>query len=186
MFYVEPVLMQKIACDLTGSEAPCFACAVTRDASLQRAFTHLYSLMLHSGDRLEKESCLYEALSRLVSAHAVQRAPLLPLDDSFEPIRMAQEYLLDNIAHNVSLGELSTLVGLSSSHLLRRFRSATGMPPHTYRLQQRINVAKRMLVGGTSIAQVAQDTGFTDQSHFTKRFKAFVGATPRQYQQANR
>jgi AraC-like DNA-binding protein len=56
------------------------------------------------------------------------------------------------------------------------------MPPHTYRLQQRIHLAKRMLADGIPIVQAALDTGFTDQSHFTRRFKTFVGTTPLQYQ----
>jgi AraC-like DNA-binding protein len=98
----------------------------------------------------------------------------------------AQAYLLENITHNISLEELSAHVDLSPYHFLRRFRATFGMPPHTYHLQQRIHLAKRMLADGAPIVQVALDTGFTDQSHFTRRFKPFVGTTPRQYQMTGR
>jgi AraC-like DNA-binding protein len=100
-------------------------------------------------------------------------------------MQAAQAYLLENVTRNISLEELSAHVGLSPYHFLRRFRATFGMPPHTYRLQQRVHLAKRMLADGTPIVQVALDTGFTDQSHFTRRFKMFVGTTPRQYQMAN-
>jgi AraC-like DNA-binding protein len=92
---------------------------------------------------------------------------------------------LENISCSVSLEELSAHVNLSPHHFLRRFRATFGMPPHTYHLQQRIYLAKRMLADGTPIVQVALDTGFADQSHFTRRFRMFVGTTPRQYQIAN-
>jgi AraC-like DNA-binding protein len=96
------------------------------------------------------------------------------------------EYLLDNLSRNVSLQELSGLSGLSSYHFLRAFRSQFGLPPHTWQLQQRINAARRLLAAGQPIAQVAAEVGFSDQSHFTRKFKAFVGATPRQYQLGTR
>lgn len=136
-------------------------------------------------DRLDKQVCLYDTLSRLVSQHTMRRVPAVSHDDSSELMQEAQAYLLENVTHNISLEELSAHVNLSPYHFLRRFRAAFGMPPHTYRLQQRIHLAKRMLADGPPIVQVALDTGFTDQSHFTRRFKMFVGTTPRQYQMAN-
>lgn len=87
------------------------------------------------------------------------------------------------MTENIALQHLAAVAGLSAYHLLRTFRERYGLPPHAFQLQQRINVAKRMLAEGFSIAEVAFELGFTDQSHFTKKFKAFVGATPRQYQQ---
>jgi AraC-like DNA-binding protein len=45
-------------------------------------------------------------------------------------------------------------------------------------------LAKQLLARGMSIAQVAAEVGFADQSHLTRKFKSLVGATPRQYQQA--
>jgi AraC-like DNA-binding protein len=86
----------------------------------------------------------------------------------------------------VSLQELASHAGLSPFHFLREFRKRYGSPPHTYQLQQRVNVAKRLLANGKPIADVATEVGFADQSHFTRKFKSFVGATPRQYQLANR
>jgi AraC-like DNA-binding protein len=167
-------------------EYPRFPRSVVQDPHLWQGFADLYTLMSSPSDRLEKQVCLYDTLSRLLSEHTAQRAQPPPRADASGPMQAARAHLLDNITRNVTLDELAALVNLSPYHFLRRFRAAYGMPPHTYRLQQRIHLAKRMLASGDPIAQVASDTGFTDQSHFTKRFKAFVGTTPHQYQVASR
>lgn len=97
-------------------------------------------------------------------------------------VRLAYAYLMDNLARNVSLQELSAVSGLSPYHFLRAFRAQFGLPPHTCQLQQRIHLARSLLAQGQPIAQVAAEVGFADQSHFTRKFKVLVGATPRQYQ----
>jgi AraC-like DNA-binding protein len=81
----------------------------------------------------------------------------------------------------VRLAELSKLVGLNRSHLIRSFKKATGLPPHAYFLQLKVSEAKRRLVRGEPISQVALETGFADQSHFSRVFKNAVGITPAQY-----
>jgi AraC-like DNA-binding protein len=179
--------MREVARDVFGDdgEYPCFARPVVQDPHLWQEFTDLYTLMSNPSDRLEKQVCLYDTLSKLIAQYTTRRAPTALSNDSSELMQAAQAYLLENVTHNISLEELSAHVNLSPYHFLRRFRATFGMPPHTYRLQQRIHLAKRMLADGVPIVQVALDTGFTDQSHFTRRFKTFVGTTPRQYQMAN-
>jgi AraC-like DNA-binding protein len=187
MFYIEPDLMREIACDVFGRDEKHsrFACPVIRGPLLWQGFADLYAMMSRPGDLLEKQVCLYDTLSRVVSGHTTRRPPPSSIDDFSELMRTAQEYLLKNVSCSVSLQELSALVNLSPYHFLRSFRATFGMPPRAYHLQQRIHLAKRMLAAGTPIVQVALDTGFTDQSHFTKRFKTFVGTTPCQYQIAS-
>ena len=81
----------------------------------------------------------------------------------------------------MSLDDLAGSVGLSRYHFLRVFKQATGMPPHAFRTQRRIDLSRKLLRQGMAFSQVALESGFSDQSHFTKRFKQFTGATPRQY-----
>ena len=70
---------------------------------------------------------------------------------------------------------------MSRYHLLRVFKRATGLTPHAFHVQHRVERAKSLLRSGLPIVQVAADTGFVDQSHFTRAFKHLVGATPGQY-----
>jgi AraC-like DNA-binding protein len=65
--------------------------------------------------------------------------------------------------------------------LIRLFGDATGIPPHAYLRQVRVKRAKALLARGDSIANVAQATGFNDQSHLNRWFKRLLGITPGQY-----
>ena len=79
---------------------------------------------------------------------------------------------------NMSLDDLAMITGLSRFHLLRVFRAATGLPPHTYFNHMRLRRAKRLLFDGASIADAAAATGFADQSHLNRHFKAMWGVSP--------
>jgi AraC-like DNA-binding protein len=101
------------------------------------------------------------------------------VDDRLETSR---QYILNHILEDLRLEQLAELSGLSQYHYVREFHRAYGLPPHTYQLQERIHLAGRMLKADLPITQVAQWMGFADQSHFSRRFKALMGATPGQYQ----
>ena len=59
------------------------------------------------------------------------------------------------------------------------FRESVGMPVHQYVIERRVERAKSLLSGTEApIGQVALDTGFAHQSHFTSRFKQATGRTP--------
>jgi AraC-like DNA-binding protein len=96
-------------------------------------------------------------------------------------IERAKQYLHDNFNELVSLDELAALAKLSRFHLLRAFARHTGMPPHTYQLQLRIDRACVLLRAGVTAAEAATQVGFADQSHFTRHFKRIWCITPGQY-----
>jgi AraC-like DNA-binding protein len=92
----------------------------------------------------------------------------------------AREFLHGRISKDVSLDDLGTETGLTKFHLLRAFRNRFGLPPHAYQLQLRVLQAKRLLKS-FSPSYVALECGFSDQSHFTRVFRAHTGTTPRRY-----
>ena len=96
-------------------------------------------------------------------------------------MKRVREYLEANFMHNVSLSQLSTLTGISPYYLLRAFRKTVGLPPFEYLLHLRILSAKELLRQGHPLIEVALETGFVDQSHFTRHFKRIVGFTPGQF-----
>lgn len=186
MFYVDIDLIQDIGSELSDTHDGflAFTEAIVRNPLLYNALLRLYTVFLTSDDILEKDLLVDEILSHLVLHYSSCRIIPSQREVTWGPTQRAYGYLMDNIAQNISLHELSAVARLSAYHLLRAFRDRFGLPPHTFQLQQRINIAKRMLAEGISIVQVAFELGFSDQSHFTKKFKVFVGATPRQYQMA--
>lgn len=91
----------------------------------------------------------------------------------------AQEIIDAGLDGNVALATIARECGLSVSHFSRAFRQSTGMPPHAWLLQRRIDTAKTLLADRKLVlAEVALQCGFADQSHFTRVFSRNVGVSP--------
>lgn len=84
----------------------------------------------------------------------------------------------------VTLSDMAAAAGLSPMHFAAQFKASTGMRPHRYLLQQRIEKAKAMLVHPrSSILDVALSVGFQTQAHFTTVFKQLEATTPHHWRQ---
>ena len=102
-------------------------------------------------------------------------------------LRRAMEYLEAHLTQDISLEEMAKLVGLSQSQFARSFKTSTGMPPYKWFLDARIKRAQELLLRcGEPIAFIALQTGFADQSHFTKTFRRATCATPRDWQRSRK
>ncbi len=87
---------------------------------------------------------------------------------------------------HISVKVISQEIFISSFHMIRKFKNETGLTPHQFQIQCRIRKAQKMLLSKKTIAEVALDTGFYDQSHFVKCFKKIVGMTPSSYKKVAR
>jgi AraC family transcriptional regulator len=95
-------------------------------------------------------------------------------------LRQVFAYIEDNLAENISLGDLAAVVGLSVSHFNVLFREAVGLSPHQYLIRRRVERAKNLLgEGKLTISQIATETGFTHQSHLARHMHRVLGVTPR-------
>ena len=99
-------------------------------------------------------------------------------------LQRATDFMEAHLGHSLTLAELATATGLSPSHFARRFKVTTGMPPHQFLMQLRVERAKRMLRSGTSIIEIALACGFTHQEHMTRIFRRAVGMTPAAYRRS--
>ena len=97
-------------------------------------------------------------------------------------IERALAHLREHFMQEIGLLELAAAAGLSKFHFVRLFAAVVGITPHRYQLLLRVNRARQLLRQGGEIADVAQRTGFFDQSHFTACFRDVVGVTPGRYQ----
>lgn len=87
-----------------------------------------------------------------------------------------------SLERGVTLAELADEAGLSRFHFARAFKESTGLPPHRYVTMRRIERAKELLRDPRkSLAEIALETGFSSQSHFTGRFHEATGSTPLRY-----
>ena len=99
-------------------------------------------------------------------------------------LRRLDEYIQGNLAANITLADMAQVIGLSTSHLTRLFKQTQGMSLYQYVIRCRITHAKQLLKHKhLTIAEIAIQVGFTDQSHFTHHFKRQVGITPKAFRQ---
>ncbi|MEL6494452.1 MAG: AraC family transcriptional regulator [Cyanobacteria bacterium J06623_7] len=100
---------------------------------------------------------------------------------SQQQLNRVVDYIYHNLERKVTLAQLGNLVQLSEFHFGRLFKNTTGIAPHQFHLQCRLDKAKELLQQGIAIAQVAQKVGFSSQGHLNYHFKRKVGATPKQF-----
>jgi AraC-like DNA-binding protein len=151
-----------------------------RDHALGQRFLSLHLALEAPSWALERDTLLAECLRDLTAAppgplatsRAARRDPAL---------RRACELLADDLAGNLTLQALAAAAGVSRHRLTRLFRAAYGLPPHRFQLAQRIRVARRLLERGVAAGDVAQQTGFFDQSHLHRHFRRTLGMTPARY-----
>jgi transcriptional regulator of acetoin/glycerol metabolism/AraC-like DNA-binding protein len=102
-------------------------------------------------------------------------------------LRRVQEYIDQNLDDDIGLGTLAAIAGLSLHHFARAFKVSAGVPPHGYVLQQRLNKARDLLIGtGSSLADIALVTGFSDQSHLARQFRQSFGISPGNFRRSHR
>ena len=91
------------------------------------------------------------------------------------------DYIHEHLEEDLSLAELAAVVQLSSYHFAHLFKQSTGISPHRYHIQCRVERAKQLLLKGLAIAEVAQAVGFASQGHLNYHFKRLVRTTPRKF-----
>jgi AraC family transcriptional regulator len=110
-----------------------------------------------------------------VADHAAGRLPECRL-------RRVAQYIQDNLHRELRLVELSSLVNMSPYHFARLFKRSTGVSPHRFLVQRRIEQARALLAAEPlSIAEIARSVGFRTPSHFTTTFRRVTGITPTIY-----
>jgi AraC-like DNA-binding protein len=100
-------------------------------------------------------------------------------------LRRAQEMLAADLSGQTSLHDVAEVCGLSTSYFSRAFKASTGWAPHSWLQARRIDKARALLLDNRlPLADVALQSGFADQSHFTRVFKSITGQTPGAFRRA--
>lgn len=114
-----------------------------------------------------------------VQSYEARRAVLQP----YLEIDRVVAYIRENFRRGVQVKELPEVARLSSRQLHRKFIEVFGMSPQSFIVKLRIQAACETLQrGGATIAEVARELGFCDQSAFTQLFQKHAGITPLRYQ----
>ena len=139
------------------------------------------------GDRLMRDSLKLQMMVHILR-HYSNRAPA-PVVARFRRARLlhasavavALEYMRDNLDQRIGLDDLASVAGVSRFHFARLFRQALGSTPMQELTRLRVDRAKQLIErdgAWKSLAAIASECGFADQSHLGRQFKSRLGATP--------
>jgi AraC-like DNA-binding protein len=179
ILYFEPDVIARAVSDISqGRMAECeFAHPVMTDAAAAILFRQLFAAMIvavDASDSMRRE----ELLLSLIAGVVEERTDREPVPAA---IGRAIELIDDQLAEPVTLEKLAGETGLSRFQVLRGMARATGLTPHAYLMQRRIDLARRLIASGTPLAVAAASSGFADQSHMTRLFVRKYGVSPGTY-----
>jgi len=192
---------------LRGGKPPEFRSVLFRDAIVRRAFEALNKVVdaadglrhgdgranaddLGTFDKAAAEEGIYVAIAELLRGHAERFAHNETLRSrgrngrESRVVGIVRAVIEDSYAKpdETSLHMLAKRACVTPFRVIRAFRDATGLPPHHYLIQVRVERARQLLAEGTLPSITALLTGFADQSHLTYHFKKHLGITPANYQ----
>lgn len=146
------------------------------------AFRQLADLLRSNAPFAAKDAMLVEfVMDSDMQSQSDETLPPMGNRAPTTALRKVIDALLDDNAAPPLLAELASIADMGRYQLIREFKQCTGMTPHAYQLNHRINLARDWLRQGHAIANVAYRLGFADQSHFQRTFKARAAIAPGKY-----
>lgn len=137
-----------------------------------------------SGDGFYADSMAIALSAHLLRHYATRKHQLREYEDglSTDKLKQAIEYINSHLGENLSLMAIADELNMSHYYFCRLFKQSTGVSPHQYLIQQRIERAKQLLKRPElTVTHVAIECGFANQSHLAKQFRQHTGLTPKQF-----
>ncbi len=187
----EPTFVAKMAAEVVEVDAArvevlnCFAAS---DLQIQQIGQLLLAELEAEklGNRLYAESLANALAVHLIREYSTIEKTVRQYSGglSKSKLQRAIAYIQEYLDQDLSLDEIAAEVDLSSYHFARLFKQSTGLAPHQYQIRCRVERAKELLQQGEmTIADIATQVGFYDQSHLSRHFKRIVGVSPKVIQQ---
>ena len=130
------------------------------------------------------KASFYEILAVLYRFEILDNPEEISLPPECERFLPALQYVYDNIAFPVSLGEISDMLNIDRSYFCRLFKKTMNMSFMEYVYILRLNKAEELLLhSDMPITEIAIESGFSSPAYFTKIFKEKKGYTPSFYKQ---
>jgi AraC-like DNA-binding protein len=183
MFYFDPTVIEQARSDIFDGRHSefTFRAPVFADPGLHSTFDAMFAFGGAAGvdDAMAADAILLTLIAGLVP-HSTSTAELR---GSTADIGRARQRIEDDPTAPLSLADLAQETGVSRYQLVRAFARELGLTPHAYVMQRRLAHARRRILAGTALVDVAVSCGFYDQSHLNRFFVRQFGVTPRRYRQ---
>ena len=136
------------------------------------------------GRRFYADSLTAALAAHLLLHYSTRKHKLRSYDDGLpkDKLNQAIEYINTHLGENLSLLAIATKLDMSQYYFCRLFKRSTGLTPHQYLIQQRVERAKQLLKQPElTVTHIASKCGFANQSHLAKQFRQYTGVTPKQF-----
>jgi AraC family transcriptional regulator len=188
--YLEPTFVSQIAYESVNPDR------VELLLTLKKADLLIYQIGLalkaslevdEIGSRFYADSMATALSAHLLRHYSTRNHAFRDYQDglSKQKLRQAVEYIQAHLDEDLSLSEIANELGMSQYYFCRLFKRSTGVSPHQYLMQQRVEQAKHLLKQPErTITSVALECGFANQSHFAKCFHQCTGLNPREFRKS--
>lgn len=177
--YVPPAHIQTV---LGGVDLPFVVDGVSTNSALIAAAFNMVVDCAGIDDPAAYEDALYDLAHAMTDA--VGRPATVRTADR-AAVMQAREFLEHNVVSGARLDQLEQVTGCDRWQLSRDFRATLGTSPYRYLQHRRVDLAKRLLRQGATLADAAHGAGFADQSHFGRTFRKAVGLSPGEWLRSN-
>jgi AraC-like DNA-binding protein len=191
-FYIPQSALDCISDDLGAARIDDLHCPMS-EAKVDDVFKHLALALLPAlmvpdqANKLFVDHAWRAVTAYLARCYGSLRSPPVSARGGLAPWqeRRAKEMLLADLSGSLTLPDLARACHLSCSHFSQAFRISVGCPPHQWLLLKRVERAKHLMLNTSqSLSDIALETGFSDQSHFTRVFSQRVSASPAAWRRA--
>ncbi|MBB4954338.1 AraC-like DNA-binding protein [Agrobacterium vitis] len=180
MIYLPPELILD-ASEGYGQPLPFVSTPVIRDHDLATTLYDALKDLSTAPDDIEMDD-IQMRLAAGLHRNSGNRNPTASIAIDTLAVRRVAEFLSEHALEAVSSQRLEAISGLDRFALSRHFRRRMGTSPHRFQMMRRLQRARVLLMHhNTSLADAAIATGFADQAHFSRHFKATYGLPPGQW-----
>ncbi|MBR5504979.1 MAG: AraC family transcriptional regulator [Clostridia bacterium] len=133
-------------------------------------------------DKLREKTCLIELFDTYITLANQTKEQISLTKQNARLMKNVTKYIEDNIEKNLSIKDLSDFCHLHPNYFIRTFKEKTGLTPAKYMRTFKLETAKRLLEEtDLSVIEIMNRVGFDDAAHFSKLFKSYFGASPKNW-----
>lgn len=180
MLYIDPALIFEAVKAIRGHSVslPFVHPPIVKSRNLSAAITGAFQATYES---IAIDSLIVKLTEGLIDADPCCGSVSIPRHLDIAALERAQQFLDAEKTRVVSSSELEEVTGLTRYELARQFRFRYGTSPYRYLLMRRLDLARMLISKQHPLVEIALETGFADQAHFSRMFKASFGITPARY-----